>query len=306
MKTQTGLGVLAILLWSTNIAFARRLAELLGVFTSGTLIFMLGGIIATAILMVSQKSFRVWKKISLKYVFGCGLFFVINTVTLQVATGLAANHTQVIIVGILNYLWTALSLIFSIWVFGNKPRWFLAIGIILALVGMWLALTQDQTINLAEALPSARTLLVYGLALIAAITWGLYSNFSRKWTKPTDIGLVPLFLIGSGLLMGLMRIFVNESSTFNVSGGFQLAYMVVFPTILAYVFWDSAMRKGQIILVVSLSYFTPLLSTLVSSLKLGIPLTPTLLIAAVFIILGAVICRYAISEQKKGDDRFLV
>ncbi len=298
MKTQTGLGVLAILLWSTNIAFARRLAELLGVFTSGTLIFLLGGIIATIFLIASKKAFQVWKGISPKYIVGCGIFFVVNTITLQVATGLAANHTQVIIVGILNYLWTALSLIFSIWVFGNKPRWFLAIGILLALVGMWLALTQDQTINLAEALPTPKTFLVYGLALIAAVTWGLYSNFSRKWTKPTDTGLVPLFLLGSGTLMGLMRIFIPEISTINISGGFQLVYMVIFPTILAYVFWDSAMRKGQIILVVSLSYFTPLLSTLVSSLKLGIPLTPMLFLAAIFIILGAVICKFAISTQE--------
>jgi drug/metabolite transporter (DMT)-like permease len=296
MKTQTGLGVLAILLWSTNIAFARRLAELLGVFTSGTLIFLLAGAIATVILMASKKTFQVWKGISRKYILWCGLFFVVNNVTLQIAAGLATNHTQVIIVGILNYLWTALSLIFSIWVFGNKPRWFLAIGIILALIGMWLALTQDQTIIPGEALPTAKTMLVYGLALIAAITWGLYSNFSRKWTKPTDFGMVPLFFLGSGVLMGLMRIFIPETSALSVSGGFQLAYMVIFPTILAYVFWDSAMRKGQIILVVSLAYLTPLLSTMVSSLKLGIPLTPMLLLSAVFIILGAVICRFAITE----------
>ena len=98
--------------------------------------------------------------------------------------------------------------------------------------------------------------------------------------------------------MGLMRIFIPEISTINISGGFQLAYMVIFPTILAYVFWDSAMRKGQIILVVSLSYFTPLLSTLVSSLKLGIPLTPMLVLAAIFIIYGAVICKFAITTQE--------
>ena len=295
------MGILAILLWSTNIAFGRRLAELFGVFTSGALIFLLAGIISTIVLMRSQKTFQVWKGISPRYIVGCGIFFVVNTVTLQIATGLAANHTQVIIVGILNYLWTALSLIISIWVFGNKPRWFLSIGILLALVGMWLALIQDQTVTLSEALPIPKTLLVYGLAIIAAITWGLYSNFSRKWTKPTDIGLVPLFFLGSGIMMGLMRIFIPETSSLNVSGGFQLAYMVVFPTILAYVFWDSAMRKGQIILVVSLSYFTPLLSTLVSSLKLGIPLSPILLVSAIFIILGAVICRLAISTQESVE-----
>ncbi len=77
MKTHTGLGILAILLWSTNIAFARRLAEMLGVFTSGTLIFLLGGIIATIILMASKHTVSVWKGISPKYIIGCGIFFVV-------------------------------------------------------------------------------------------------------------------------------------------------------------------------------------------------------------------------------------
>jgi drug/metabolite transporter (DMT)-like permease len=297
MKKQTGLGILAILLWSTNIAFARRLAEALGVFTSGTVIFLLGGILATAILMISQKTFSVWKNSSTRYLIGCGIFFVINTVTLQLATGLAANHTQVIIVGILNYLWTALSLIFSIWVFGFKPRWYLGVGIVLAMVGMGLALAQDLHLVPGESWFTPQTILVYGLALLAAVTWGLYSNFSRKWTKPEEPGMVPVFLIFSGLAMGAMRLFFPEQSAITLSSGAQLAYMVIFPTILAYVFWDSAMRKGQMILVVSLSYFTPLFSTIVSSIKLGTPLAPQLFLAAMFIMAGAVVCKLAIPEK---------
>jgi drug/metabolite transporter (DMT)-like permease len=300
MKKYTGFGVLAVILWSTNIAFTRRISEAMGVFTSGTFIFLSSGIIATLFLMFSRHTLFIWKGASQRYVFGCGILFVINTVSLQIATGLAANHTQVIIVGILNYLWTALSLIFSIWIFGYKPRWFLFIGFLLALGGMWSALSQDQSIILRDVLPSAEPLLVYGLAFIAAITWGLYSNLSRKWTKPSDTGLVPVFLLGSGILMGIFRIFIPETSTMNPSGLWQLGYMVFFPTILAYVFWDLAMRKGQIIFVISFSYLTPLLSTLISSLKLGVRITPIFFLSAGLIILGAVICRLAIPTDSNS------
>jgi drug/metabolite transporter (DMT)-like permease len=41
-------------------------------------------------------------------------------------------------------------------------------------------------------------------------------------------------------------------------------------TALAYVFWDVAMRRGDIVLVASCSYLTPFFSTLVSCVYLGV------------------------------------
>jgi len=81
----------------------------------------------------------------------------------------------------------------------------------------------------------------------------------------------------------------------------ELLYMSIFPTFLAYFFWDRAMRKGNIILVASLSYFTPLLSIIISSLYLQIVIKPSLWIACGLVITGAVICKFSIIDKTKNE-----
>ena len=73
--------------------------------------------------------------------------------------------------------------------------------------------------------------------------------------------------------------------------------MSVFPTFLAYTFWDRAMRKGNIILVASLSYFAPLLSIMISSLYLQVVIKANLWIACVLVITGAIVCKYSIIDK---------
>ena len=77
--------------------------------------------------------------------------------------------------------------------------------------------------------------------------------------------------------------------------------MSVFPTFLAYLFWDRAMRKGKIILVVSLSYFTPLLSIIISSLYLQVAIEPSLWLACGLVIAGAVICKFSIIDKTEKE-----
>jgi drug/metabolite transporter (DMT)-like permease len=72
--------------------------------------------------------------------------------------------------------------------------------------------------------------------------------------------------------------------------------MAVFVTFLAYVFWDHAMRRGNMILVAALSYFTPLLSTLFSAAYLGVVPGPAIWLACALVIGGALVCRAAVVE----------
>ena len=296
MKINTFLGILAILFWSTNVAFSRSLIEQMGLLTSGAAIFLIGGGLSLAYVARRERGLGFLRRASKKYLFGCGLLFVINTVTLQLAIGLSASRTQTIIAGLINYLWPSLSLWFSIFILGKKARWFLPAGLVLSIGGMWLATTNGEVLNIQEVLQPA-TLLVYANALVAALTWGLYSNLSRRWAGgDDDSGAVPVFLICTGASLGVARLFVPEVSTFTNGIFLELAYMMIFPTMLAYIFWDAAMRKGRMITVVALSYFIPLFSTIVSTLRLGVVLRPEIWLAAGLIILGAYISRAAIFD----------
>ena len=296
MNKNTVAGIFAILFWSTNVAFARSLAEQLGVLTSGTIMFLVGGTLSLAYQWWKERSLAFLGRSSHKYLLGCGAIFVTNVVTLELAIGLATNRTQTIVVGLINYMWPAISLVLAPVFLKKKVRWFLPMGLALAFGGMYLASTQGSLLNPGEILSQPGTLLAYGLAAVAAVTWGLYSNLSKKWGGDQDSGSVPLFLLVSGLLMGLFRLLIPEVSAPGPAVPFEMAYMVLFPTILAFIFWDAAMRKGQMILVVSLSYFIPLFSTVISSIRLGVTPGAELWLAAGLIIVGALVCKVAVND----------
>ena len=291
------LGLVAILLWSTTIAFSRSLTEQLGTLTAAFWIYTLAGLLG--MLMAILQPGGSWRKmfsLPRSYLWGCGALFVIYIAALYLAVGSASNRTQVIAVGLLNYLWPGLSLAFSVPILKRKASPWLAAGIVLALAGVWLATTAGSSdSDNALAFISAGSLLPYSLALLAAASWGLYSNLSRRWGGEEEGGAVPLFLLASGLLLGILRLASPETSTWSTSALLELGYMALLPGMLAYVLWDVAVRKGNLILVASLSYLTPLLSTLFTILVLGVQPGPGLWIGALMVVAGALVCKQSIT-----------
>jgi drug/metabolite transporter (DMT)-like permease len=221
---------------------------------------------------------------------------VLYIVCLYLAIGSASTRSDVLAVGLINYLWPGLSLVFSIPILGKRGNILLPIGILIALTGIWLATTSTQSISSGGFFRNVGSAAPYLLAFIAAIAWGLYTNLSRKWAGDHDGGAVPLFLLASGAVLAFIRIFHPETTTWTVQASLQLAYMALFPGMLAYVLWDLAVRKGSIILLVSLSYITPLLSTMISAVLLQTLPGPMMWLGALLVIAGAVICKLSITD----------
>ncbi|MFP4334620.1 MAG: EamA family transporter, partial [Wenzhouxiangella sp.] len=73
-----------------------------------------------------------------------------------------------------------------------------------------------------------------------------------------------------------------------------LAFMVVGPTMLSYIFWDVAMRRGNPTLVASAAYITPILSTLTSAVVLQVLPPPVIWVGCGLVVGGAVICRVSL------------
>jgi len=296
MDRYTTAGILAILFWSSNVAFSRSVAEQLGVLTSGAIMFLGGGLISLVFKWWHEGNLNFLRRISRRYLFGCGVLFVANVVALQLAIGIASSRTQTLIVGLINYLWPAFSLILAPVILKKRARWFLPLGVALALAGIYLACTHGEFLKPGEIFSQPVTVAAYGLALIAAMTWGFYSNLSRKWGKDHDGGAIPLFLMVSGAFMGFLRLFRHEVQSLQPAYPLELAYVTLFPIILAFAFWDIGMRRGRMILLISLSYFIPLFSTLISSIRLGVSPGIGVWLAAVLIMTGAMTCKLAVSE----------
>ncbi len=289
----TLLGLCAILLWSSTIGFSRSLSEALGPFSTGAAIYLLAGALASVRALRQYKGWRPIFALPRAYLFGCGALFVVYIVCLYLAVGLAVDHQAVVVVGLINYLWPALTLVFSIPILGHRGSRALPLGILLALAGIALALG-GVTFNVQSLAANAAA---YLLMLIGAVCWGLYTNLSRRWLGENRVSGVALFLLAGGLALGALRLSVQEHSQWSGASLLQLAYMATGPAWLAYTFWDFGVRRGQIILLSALSYFTPLLSTIISIVVLKASFSPNLWLAALLVIAGAAICQRGVTQE---------
>jgi drug/metabolite transporter (DMT)-like permease len=288
---------LAIVLWSTTIACSRSVAEQVGVFTGAAAVYVAAGIVGCGVLIGRGQLGSMLRHSGRRYLLGCGSLMVAYTVLLYAAVGFAETRSQVITVTVANYLWPSLTLLFAVPILGWQARpLVLAIGTLLGVSGVALAVGGESLASDASLAWTAHATSTLP-ALAAAVAWGLYSNLSRRWGGQQAGNAMPVFLLASGLVLLLVRAFRAEHSVWTARVAGEVAYMMLFPTLLAYVCWDSAARRGNLSLVAALSYLTPLLSVLVSSLYLDLPVRPQQWFSGVLVVAGAVLCKISIRAE---------
>jgi drug/metabolite transporter (DMT)-like permease len=300
----TVLGSLAILFWGSTVAFSRSLTEELGTLTAATWVFVLSGLVACAPLSWSRRRRRALWRLPRAYWIGCGATFVSYMVALYLGVGLARGRQQVVEVGMINYLWPSLTLCFAIPILRKRARWSLWPGVAIACLGVAIAMLQGDRWTWESFAASLRGNRVpYLLALAAAVSWALYSNFSRAWAGGREGNGVPVFLLATGCVLAAARLLHPEASRWTPRAALELAYMAVFPTLLAYLFWDTAMRRGHVVLVASLGYGTPLLSTLLSCVYLDVPLGLRLCLGCILVVAGAALCSRSLVDRESERSR---
>ena len=289
----TALGLVAILFWSTTVACSRSLIEKLGMFTAAFLVYFAGAVVTAVITSARPGTWRAMLALPRAYLIVCGSLFGFYLVVLYAALGMASDRHATVVVGIINYLWSPLTLVFAIPILKKKARWTLYPGILLALAGIVLALWKSDD-SAADFLAHLRTdYIPYLLALAAAVAWALYSDFSKRLGGDAH-GAVPLFLLFASLLLGLIRLFRTEASApWTAATAAELAYMAICPAAAGYLFWDAAIRKGNLVLLAVLSYFIPICATFIAAFYLDVSLSPELWIGCVLVTVGAVVCRYS-------------
>jgi drug/metabolite transporter (DMT)-like permease len=288
--------IFALLFWGSTIAFSRSLAEKLGTLTSASCIFLLAGGLSCAYFIVSHRLQRILR-VSRFYLFGCGILFVVYMASLYLAIGTATNRLQTLEVGLVNYLWPSLTLVMTIPILRSKARFTLIPGCLLGFGGVLLASAQFGESWETFVGNLGGNWAPYMLAFVAAVCWALYSNLTRRWARDAESGAVPVFLLASGLVLVGLRFLFPERTEWTSQSMLELAYMAVFPTILAYAFWDAAMRKGNVTLVASLSYLTPLLSIIIGTLYLGVGTGWNLWAGCLLVIAGSITCKLSVKED---------
>jgi len=296
----TAAGILAVLIWSTSFAFGRSIMEQLGTFGGAACIYLLGGGLGF-LLMVLRGGLGSFQRMPSAYLAVCGGLFVTYIVTVQAGIGFARDRQQAVEVILLNYLWPGLTMALSVPIQRRRARWWLAPGVVLGIAGACLGVASGRGISGWHLVENLRVWPVpYVLGVIAAFSWASYSNLSRRLAGDGRGSGVPVFLLASGLALGVLYLFWREPMRWSGRVELELLYAALFPGLLAYTFWEIAMRRGRMGLVVATSYLTPLLATIVTCWYLHVPLGPRLLVACGLVVAGAVLSSHAVREPGLG------
>lgn len=282
ISTLAGLG--AIVLWSATVPLARGLSEHVGPVTGAAAVYGVSGGLA-----LGSRLHRRQGRPPRNYTVVCGPLFVVYAVLLYLAVGRAVDRQQVLGIGLVNYLWPALTVVLSTWLPGRRARWFLWPATVLALAGVVLALTHATTLSWSAFAGNVEgNPVAYGMALVAAVCWALYSTLTQRWAKDSESGAVDLFLILTAFTFAVMMVLGDERAQWSRAAAGEAVFLGL-ATFAGYRWWDYAMRRGDAGLVAAASYLTPLLSTLTGCLYLGVMPGSRLWIGCVVLIAGSVL-----------------
>ncbi len=203
-------------------------------------------------------------------------------------------------VGILNYLWPSLTLLFGV-LFRHAQAnvWWLAFGLVSVIAGViavkfssW----SDPSAGITSGSFIQVNMFAYTLAVIDAVAWALYSNLSRKLLNPEGISPVPLYMLVTSLPLLFIAIGLEPLPSF-VPNDIALLVMWAILAATAYLFWDMGMRYGNIVTISIVSMFIPLFSTLVTAILSHHNLSFTLIFGAILVVFGSMLCSRAICRQ---------
>ncbi|ELW9442046.1 aromatic amino acid DMT transporter YddG [Pluralibacter gergoviae] len=289
MNTQkaTLTGLTAIILWSTMVGLMRSVSEGLGPVGGAALVFTFSGI-----LLIFTVGFPNLRLIPRRYLLAGSALFVSYEICLALALGYAVNRQQAIEVGMVNYLWPSLTILFAMAFNGQKSRWPVLPGILLSLAGVVWVLGGERGLNIDEIISNVRSgPLSYLLAFTGAFIWAAYCTVTAKYAGGQN-GITLFVLLTAAALW--LKFLLADQPPMHFTLPVTLKLLALSAALgLAYAAWNIGILHGNVTLLATASYFTPVLSSALAALLLSTPLSWAFWQGAAMVCLGSLICGLA-------------
>ncbi|MEN4166784.1 aromatic amino acid DMT transporter YddG [Serratia marcescens] len=277
-------GLLAIVLWSSVVGLIRSVSEGLGPIGGAAMIYSVSAVFLLVALGVPK-----WRSFPRPYLIVGSLLFVSYEICLSLSLGYANTRLQAIEVGMINYLWPCFTVLMALAINGQKAKWWLLPGLLLSLFGIGWIMSGEGGWSPAQMLANVRSNpLSYALAFSGAVIWALYCNLTKKIAQGSN-GVV-LFIVLTALALWLKYVFSAES-------GMQFSVGVTVTLLCAgvamgagYAAWNVGILHGNMTLLATVSYFTPVLSAVFAALVLHTSLTASFWQGVAMVTLGSLIC----------------
>ncbi len=284
-SSATALGLLAILFWSTSVGVTRNITELLGPTGAPAVLFTV-----SALLLLPRRS--PLRDVPRTYLWLGGSLFVAYQLCFVLALAWARNRQEAIEVGMVNYLWPSLTVLGSTLANRQRPGALMLLGLALAFAGIVATGSPPEGLSLSRFFHNAAANPVsYGLALVAAGVWALYSVCTRHLAR----GHSPLWLFVAlcAAVFWLLWALQTDAPALRLStDGVLLIALASAALALAYGFWNHGLLHGNVALLGLAANGTPVLAALFASALLQTPLPLSFWLGAALVVLSSALAAY--------------
>lgn len=277
------------IVWSSAVLVMHHLSAPIGPLRGAGLEYGIAGIILFVVGFVRGTNGRIWTH-SPRCLLVCGTFWFLNVTLAWLAFAAAQSRAELLVAGLLNYLWPALTLLLSIPILGKRPHKILAFGLVITLAGIVLGKVATASAETAVDAISQINPVSYSLAILDAIAWALYSNLARKLSNPEGASAVPLYMLVTGVVLLIASSWLAEPYAATGSDWFIMTGWAV-AAAAAYLLWDIGMRFGNVVIISTMSMLIPLVSTVITAVASGHGITVPLVAAAALVVFGSDLCR---------------
>lgn len=292
-KRATLIGLTAIVLWSTMVGLIRGVSEGLGPVGGAAMIYTLSGL-----LCLLTVGFPNLKRFPPRYLIAGSVLFVSYEICLALSLGYASNRHQAIEVGMVNYLWPSLTIVFAIVFNGQKTNLWVIPGLLISLLGVGWVLGGEQGLHLDEIVSNiVSNPLSYGLAFTGAFIWAAYCTVTSKYAKGHNG--ITLFVLLTALALWLKYLFSDQPEmVFSLPVVIKLLMCGV-ALGFGYASWNIGILHGNVSVLATVSYFTPVLSAALAAVLLNAPLSFSFWQGALMVCAGSLLCWYATRNKQQ-------
>lgn len=291
-KKATLIGLIAVLLWSSIVGLIRGVSEHFGATGGAALIYTL----ASALLLLTIGPSNVGR-FPRRYLFWGSVLFVSYELCLALSIGYANTSRQAIEVGMVNYLWPALTMVFAILFNKQKSSLLIVPGFVISIAGICWVLGGDEGLDVSGMLANVEdNPLSYGLAFAGSLIWATYCTVTARIADGRN-GVTLFFMLTAAALWIKYLVIGGEAMSFDIEAFVYLA-LASAAMGFGYAAWNVGILRGNVTILAGASYFIPVLSAALAALVLRTPLPLPFWQGAAMVCAGSLLCWIATRNRQ--------
>jgi drug/metabolite transporter (DMT)-like permease len=298
-RNATLIGLIAVLLWSSIVGLIRSVSESLGATGGAAMMYS----VASVFLWVSI-GFPKISEFPQKYLIWGSILFVSYELCLSLSIGYANTNRQAIEVGMVNYLWPALTMVAAILFNQQKSNFLVIPGFLIAILGICWVLGGDEGFDVSSMLVNIQdNPLSYGLAFTGALIWAAYCTVTTRIANGKN-GVTLFFMLTAGALWMKYLFIGGQAMIFDFQAIVYLA-LAAGAMGFGYAAWNIGILYGNVTVLAGASYFIPVFSAVLAAVVLNTPLSVSFWQGSAMVCFGSILCWLATRQKKIPDNREL-